>query len=74
MTVTTVSTTTFSSAGSTAQSGLMISSADIDVIRSTWEVARKDGDVAPRILFKYALTSIEFFRKRDFDFDFRKGS
>ncbi len=57
VTTTTTTTTTASAAGAwsgaSSGAGLAISPSDLQTIRSTWEVARKDGDVAPAILYKY---------------------
>lgn len=34
------------------QSGLL-SSSDRSIIRKTWDQAKRDGDVAPKVLFRY---------------------
>nr|BAB62536.1 hemoglobin chain [Moina macrocopa] len=58
-TVTSSTTTTTVSAGDSDDSGLL-SASDRAIIRKTWEQARKDGDVAPQILFRFVKAHPEY--------------
>lgn len=49
------------------QSGLL-SSSDRSIIRKTWDQAKRDGDVAPKVLFRYQSFDLFIFsaaRKSD---------
>ena len=50
-TTTTTVTTSVTTVSGDEESGFL-SGAERSIIRKTWDQARKDGDVAPRILFK----------------------
>jgi hypothetical protein len=69
MTVTTTTTTTTTASatgawsGASSGAGLLINPSDLQTIRSTWEVARKDGDVAPAILYKFLEQHPEYQKK-----------
>ena len=49
-TTTTTVTTTVTTVSADDESGIL-SGAERSIIRKTWDQAKKDGDVAPRILF-----------------------
>jgi hypothetical protein len=52
-TTTTVTTSvTTVSADDDSEGGLSLSAHDRSVIRKTWDQAKKDGDVAPQVLFR----------------------
>jgi hemoglobin-like flavoprotein len=51
VTVTTVSTTTTSASGASGAH---------ELIRSTWEVARKNGSIAPKVLFRFIKAHPEY--------------
>ena len=51
-TVTTSTTTTTVSAGGDVEDSGILSASDRAIIRQTWDQARKDGDVAPLILYR----------------------
>ena len=48
------------SADDDSDAGLSLSSHDRSVIRKTWEQARRDGDVPPKILFRFISAHPEY--------------
>ena len=48
------------SADDESDAGLSLSSHDRSVIRKTWEQARRDGDVPPKILFRFISANPEY--------------
>ena len=52
-TTTTTVTTSVTTVSADDESSGLLSSAERSIIRKTWDQAKKDGDVAPKILFRY---------------------
>lgn len=59
-TVTTSTTTTTVSAGDDVEDSGLLSATDRAIIRKTWEQARRDGDVAPQILYRFIKAHPEY--------------